>query len=82
MLALALTSGARVAIGAVCAAGLWLLFSLATATYGANRGFRFWPLLVCSFLIGFPLVLLAVTIAAPILDRVALSTDNLASGED
>ena len=67
MLAFALTSGDRVLIGVVVVAAAWLMLAMMTATYGANRGFDFGPLFVCSLLIGFPLVLLAITIGAPIL---------------
>ncbi len=62
-----LSAGGVIAIIAVVAAAIWILAGLAVATYGANRGFAFWPLLVCSLLGSFLLVLLAVTIAAPIL---------------
>ncbi len=32
--------------------------------YGTGRGFRFWPLFIAAVFLGFPLVLLGITLAA------------------
>lgn len=82
MVLFGLSTTARLEVMGVIVLGLWVLLSAATATYGANRGFRFWPLLACGLLIGFPWVLLAVTVATPLLDRVALATDDRISQTD
>lgn len=74
VLAFALTGGDRVLFGAVVVAAAWVMLATMTANYGANRGFDFAPLFVCSLFLGFPLVLLAITIAAPILSRARRDT--------
>lgn len=71
MFAYAMTTAVRIDLLLLCAIGLWLLGASATATYGYNRGFRFWPLLACGIFLGFPLVLLALTVATPFLDIIA-----------
>jgi len=76
VLAFALTSGDRVLIGVVVVVAAWLMLAMMTATCGANRGFDFGPLFVCSLFLGFPLVLLAVTIGAPILAHARRDTDE------
>jgi hypothetical protein len=43
---------------------VWLLFAAGTAEYGRSRGYPFFPLFIASVFLGFPLVLLAVTLAA------------------
>jgi hypothetical protein len=50
-----------VAVGGVV---LYLMFNAFTAGYGRSKGYPFFPLFVSSLFMGFPLVLLVVTIAA------------------
>lgn len=76
MLNIAMTTATRLDLIVLIAVLLWLLLSAATATYGANRGFRFWPLLACGLLIGFPWVLLAVTIATPLVSTGTRTVDD------
>jgi hypothetical protein len=47
-------------VGAVV---VWLGLSAIVADYGRGRGFPFFPLFVCGVFLGWPLVLLAVTVA-------------------
>lgn len=76
MLNIAMTTATRIDLIVLIAVLLWLLLAAATATYGANRGFRFWPLLACGLLIGFPWVLLAVTIATPLVSTGTRTVDD------
>lgn len=77
MFAYAMTTTVRLDLVLLCAIGLWLLGASATATYGHNRGFRFWPLLACGIFLGFPLVLLALTVATPFLN--IITTQKMAA---
>ena len=60
----ALSSGSRLAVIAAGAFVIWLIAAFMTATYGTGRGFRFWPLFIAAVFLGFPLVLLGITLAA------------------
>jgi hypothetical protein len=60
----ALSIGARDAIIVGGVAVIFLLVNAAVASYGSDRGYPFFPLFVASLFMGFPLVLLVVTIAA------------------
>jgi len=43
---------------------IYLAINFMVATYGRDRGYPFFPLFVASWFLGFPLVLLVITIAA------------------
>lgn len=60
----ALTTAGRV--GLIVAGGLvlWLGSAAMVAEYGRGRGYGWWPLFVSALFLGFPLVLLAVTIGS------------------
>lgn len=44
---------------------VYLLLDGIVAEYGRSRGFPWWPLFISGAFLGFPLVLLAVTVAGP-----------------
>jgi hypothetical protein len=48
----------------VVAVIVWLGGALLVAFWGQARGYPFWPLLICAAIIGWPIVLLVVVIAA------------------
>ena len=80
-----ITTGDRLLILAGVAVIAWLFQALLVGNYGDARGFRFWPLFLSALFIGFPLVLLAVTIGRGVADTVAsngnLPADTLAAPE-
>lgn len=60
----ALSMNARYAIVAGGVALIYLLVNAIVAGYGSGKGYAFFPLFVASVFVGFPIVLLVVTIAA------------------
>jgi hypothetical protein len=64
MTALALTTTGNAGIVAGGVVLIWLVLSAMVAAYGSDRGYPFFPLFVSAAFIGFPVVLLVVTIAA------------------
>lgn len=60
----ALSSNTRLEVAILGAFVIWTVAGGLVATYGQGRGFRFWPLFISAFFLGFPLVLLGVALAA------------------
>ena len=60
----ALSTENRTLIAIGCAALVYLIVAVVVAGYGQGKGYPFFPLFVASMFMGFPLVLLVVTIAA------------------
>lgn len=64
MTLLALSSLGDFAILIGAAVTIWLVAALLVADYGHGKGFAFWPLFIAALFLGFPLVLLGVTLAS------------------
>lgn len=80
MTLIALTTAGRVESLIVVGVVIWLVLALMVAAYGGGFGYPFFPLFVSAVFLGFPLVLLAVTIAAarrPLIDE----ADSFAPGD-
>lgn len=67
---LAVISSSAVTSVLVVAAVAWLTANLLVASYGRDKGYPFFPIFVSAWFLGFPLVLLVVTIVAARKDRV------------
>lgn len=52
------------AIGAGVLLILWLLLAAAVAEHGRSKGYAWFPLFICGVFLGWPLVLLGVTLAS------------------
>lgn len=63
MVMMALTTGGRLDVVAAGALLVWIAAAAMVAVYGTGRGFRGWPLFLAALFLGFPIVLLAVTVA-------------------
>ena len=64
MTVLALASGPRVVAIIGGALLVWLVFGGMVAEYGRERGYPWFPLFLSAIFLGFPLVLLVVTIGS------------------
>jgi hypothetical protein len=60
----ALSTNARIEIGIGAGVLIYVIINALVAGYGRTKGYPFFPLFVASLFIGFPVVLLVVTIAA------------------
>ena len=57
-----ISTGNRAAIIIAAGLAIWVGLAGMTASHGNAKGFGFWPLFVCTVFLGFPLVLLGITI--------------------
>lgn len=53
----------EVQLAIVIGGGAWLLAAMSTSFYASHLGFPAWPVFICALALGFPVVLLVVTIA-------------------
>lgn len=67
------TSGV-IAIVAVVAFAVWSIAAVLTAEYAGRHGFAYWPTFWSTMFLGFPIVLLAITVGAGVRDAVREST--------
>lgn len=63
MAVFALSTTGRIEVWVGLGLLVWLVLSACVALYGSSRGYPFFPLFVCGIFLGFPLVLLVVTVA-------------------
>jgi hypothetical protein len=60
----ALSTASRIDLILAGAAVVWTGLAAMAASHGYRKGYPLWPLFISGFFLGFPLVLLAVTIGA------------------